>query len=500
MSEGERAPAAAGPRQWHEAADVLVIGAGFAGFAAAASAAAAGSTVLILEKMAEYGGNSALGLGDYAAWDDARHRRAALGLGEDSAERHAAEALAAGRHYGDPALVAVMARGAPAALDWMIAEGGLRLRESLHRQGGGAFRMHLADSGRDYVEALRAIAVKHGAQLRTRAKLARIWRQGVAGPVVGVEIETAEGRRRLAARKGVVLATGGFAADVAMRRSFRSTLGESYNTTNHPGATGEAIRLAQAIGADALHLAFIEVHPFAHPETGALDAATLYALRLRRHGAIIVSRAGRRFVDEEAPHDAVSQAVVAIGHRPAYTIFTEAMLARVSEDETAAEIAHLLAQGRIRRAATLTELSHALGLADDALAAAARRFSEFLAVGSDADFARPLAPAMLPLGDGPCYAIAHWPAVHFTAGGLRIDAWARVIDLWGAPIPRLYAVGEVAGGVHGMGRVGGNSTTAPIVFGRIAGAEAAAQPPLASMAGWRGPPGLAGIIPAPLVL
>jgi hypothetical protein len=155
--------------------------------------------------MAQYGGNSAINLGDYAAWDDGRHRRAALGLGADSAEQHAADALAAGRHYGDPALVATMTRAAPAALDWMVAEGGLRLRTELHRQGRGAFRMHLADSGRDYVEALWAIGSKHGAALRTGAKLARIWRQGAAGPVVGVQVATAAGRRDFAARRAVVL-------------------------------------------------------------------------------------------------------------------------------------------------------------------------------------------------------------------------------------------------------------------------------------------------------
>jgi succinate dehydrogenase/fumarate reductase flavoprotein subunit len=65
--------------------------------------------------------------------------------------------------------------------------------------------------------------------------------------------------------------------------------------------------------------------------------------------------------------------------------------------------------------------------------------------------------------------------VHFTTGGLRINPPAQVLDLWGAPIPRLYAAGEATGRIHGMGRVGGNATTAPIVFGRIAGARAAAE-------------------------
>ncbi|MBI3514887.1 MAG: FAD-dependent oxidoreductase, partial [Proteobacteria bacterium] len=125
--------ASAPPQHWHDRADVLVIGAGFAGFAAAAAAAQAGRSVTVLEKMAEPGGNSARNLGDYAAWDDGEHRRIGRGLGADSAEQHAADALAAGQHYGDPALVATMARAAPATLDWMTAEGGLRLHAALHR-------------------------------------------------------------------------------------------------------------------------------------------------------------------------------------------------------------------------------------------------------------------------------------------------------------------------------------------------------------------------------
>jgi urocanate reductase len=465
------------PRRWDDAADIVVIGSGFAGFAAAAAAASAGSSVIVIEKMAQYGGNSATNLGDYASWDDAQHRRATRGLGDDSAERHAADALAAGQHYGDPNLVATMARKAPAALDWMMAEGGLRLNAALHRQGGGGFRMHFADSGRDFVEALRAIALKHGAVLYTGAKLMRIWRDGAGGPVVGVAMATADGLRNVMARKAVVLATGGFGADIAMRRAFRPTLTAIYNTTNHSGATGEAIRLAQSIGADALHLAFIEVHPFGHPKTGALDVAARYALRLRRQGGIIVSRAGQRFVNEMAPHDAISRATVATGEPPAYTIFNEAMLNAAREERTEAEVAAGLAQGLIVQAATLAELGAALGIPGETFEATAQRFARFLAAGQDLDFARPLTSVLLPLDAGPYYGIPRWPAVHFTAGGLRIDNRARVIDIDGAPIPRLYAAGEVTGGIHGMGRTGGNSTTAAIVYGRIAGAEAAALEP-----------------------
>jgi len=471
-------PSAEGlPRDWDEAADVVVIGAGFAGFAAAAAAAAAQRSVLILEKMAQCGGNSAINLGDYAAWDDAWHRRVTRGLGDDSAERHAADALAAGQYYGDPNLVGIMTREAPAALNWMVEEGGLRLHDALHRQGAGGFRMHFADSGRDFVEALRRITERHSAVLRTGTRLERIWRDGTDGPVVGVAVaDNAARRRNILARRGIVLATGGFGADVAMRRAFRPILNEVYNTTNQPGATGEAIRIAQAIGADTLHLAFIEVHPFGHPETGRLDVAARYALRMRRHGGIIVSRSGRRFVNEMAPHDAISRAAVATGGRPTYSIFNEAMLAAAREGRTDAEITAALAQGLALRADSVAGLGAALGIPGSALETEVRRFVGFLAARHDEDFARPLGAALLlPLDTGPYYAIPRWPAVHFTGGGLRIDTRARVIDIHGAPIPRLYAAGECTGGIHGLGRTGGNSTTAPIVFGRIAGSEVASE-------------------------
>ena len=218
------------------------------------------------------------------------------------------------------------------------------------------------------------------------------------------------------------------------------------------GPTGEVIRLAEAVGPDALHLAFIEVHPFADADSGALDTATLFALRLRRQGALVVSRAGRRFVDEASPHDMISRAAVATGGRPSYTIFSAAMLARAAKEETAAQVADALARGRICRAAGLAELGETLGICGEALAETARRFTGFLAAGSDGDFGRPLTAAMLPLADGRYYAIPHRPAVHFTAGGLRVNPQAQVIDIWGAPNPQLYAAGEVTGGIHGMGR------------------------------------------------
>ena len=82
---------------------------------------------------------------------------------------------------------------------------------------------------------------------------------------------------------------------------------------------------------------------------------------------------------------------------------------------------------------------------------------------------------MMVMDEGPYYAIAQWPAVHHTMGGLRINTSAQVIDIWGAPIPKFYAAGEVTGGIHGANRLGGNATPDAVVFGRIAGTNAAKE-------------------------
>lgn len=463
------------PPVWDATVDVLVIGSGFAGCAAAAAAAEAGSSVAVLEKMPQAGGNSAINLGDFAAWDSSLHLRQKLNLGDDSAAQHARDVLAAGDGYSDPALVDTLVNGAPAALDWMVARGGLQLRELLHRQGASAYRMHYGPRGRgsDYVDALRRIAAAHGAQFHFEQPVTRLWRE-VRRAVSGVETHGPQGIRQWRARRGVIIASGGFSADVAMRSAFRPILTDTYNTTNHRGATGEMIRLAQSIGADALQLAFIEVHPYGDPESGALDTATSYALQIRRNGAMLVAKHGKRFVNEMAPHDFVSRQQVASGGKPTFTIFNQAMLDQQDAARNRDELPGLIERGRIFRAETLRELAARASI-DAALEATAQRYAVMLRERKDADFNRPFAADVSPFDSGPWYAIRNWPSVHHTMGGLRIDRAARVIDIFGQPIPRLYAAGEVTGGIHGAARIGGNSSADPVVFGRIAGSGAARE-------------------------
>jgi fumarate reductase flavoprotein subunit len=305
-----------------------------------------------------------------------------------------------------------------------------------------------------------------------------IWRADAdpQSPVLGVEVKRGRRVLNIKASRALVLASGGFSADVAMRMIYNPSLGPGYSTTNHKGATGETIRYAQAVGADTLHLAFIQLYPYAEPETGLLDAPAVYPFRGPGFGIVYVNKAGKRFVNEMERRDVVARAELATGMKPTFTIFNEKMVPRMGTKE---EVEQGVARGRFVKAATLAELAGKLGIPADALQDTIAKHNQYMKDGKDPEFNRAFTKAMLPLDEGPFYGIAQWPAVHHTMGGLRINAQAQVLDIWSQPIPRFYAAGEVAGGIHGANRLGGNATVSASVFGRIAGVNAAKEKPLA---------------------
>lgn len=461
------------PDKWDEEIEVVVVGSGFAGLSAAAEAAGLGAQTVILEKLSRYGGNSIISGGGYCASDSNLHLRQHLGLGEDSFQLHLEDTLKGGDFCGLPELVEKMVYDAPEGLNWLI-DAGAEFQETLPRIGGhSAARTHLPKgSGRGLTDPLKKLALARGAKLRTNTPVSGIWRTKREGPVLGVQITTDGTPWNIKVKKALVLASGGFSGDVNMRMAANPSLVPEYGCTNIRGATGEIIQYARAVWADVLRLDFIQLYPCANPKNSGIDSFALHAYSGTGYGLFYVNTLGKRFVNELDRRDVVSSAQINSGGKPSYSILNREIFHKLTA--TGAAIRTSVERGRLFEAESIAGLAEKLGeMPAMALKETVDKHNDFIKSGADTDFKKPITPAMVPLDQGPYYAFAQWPAIHHCMGGLRIDTQAQVIDICGKPIPKLYAAGEVCGGIHGANRLGGNAIPDCIVFGRIAGINAA---------------------------
>ncbi len=186
---------------------------------------------------------------------------------------------------------------------------------------------------------------------------------------------------------------------------------------------------------------------------------------VRGAGAVFVNKEGKRFISELTTRDKTSAAVSKQTGGVAYEIFDQKVRDKVKQTGAAFELG-LAKEGR-----TLEELGKNAGIDPKNLAATIAQYNKYAEAGNDPEFGRPKISAKV---DTPnFYAIEVTPAIHYYMGGLKINPQAKVIDKNGKVIEGLFAAGEVTGGVHGKNRLGGNSISETITFGRISGEEAA---------------------------
>ena len=186
----------------------------------------------------------------------------------------------------------------------------------------------------------------------------------------------------------------------------------------------------------------------------------------RGDGAILVNAEGKRFIDEVGTRDVVSAAEIAQTGSYSWLIVDQKMV------DASTVIAGYINKGYTTMGNTYEELAEAVGMPAADFAATMNTWNGYVAAKNDPDFGR--TSFAKPLDTAPFYAIKVTAGIHHTMGGLKINAKTEVLDASGAAIPGLYAAGEVTGGVHGANRLGGNAVSDIVVFGRIAGTEAAA--------------------------
>jgi fumarate reductase flavoprotein subunit len=437
--------------------DVVIIGAGGAGLSAAIAAREEGAKVAVFEKMAYIGGNTLRSTGGI----NAAGTRFQAGAGiHDDTELFYKDTMAGGYNKSDPALVRTMAEKSAASLEW-LTQMGADLSDVERLAGASVNRAHRPSGGAKVGPAVVAALDNEtegvlGIPIFKQTRVTAILTNN--GRVVGVEVIPVDGRTYSIRAKAVVLAAGGFGANNEMAASLAPSL-RGFATTNHAGAMGDGILLAETAGAALVDMAEIQTHPTYAPGRGMITES------VRINGAILVNRQGRRFVNELSNRDILSAAILAQPGKTAFLVFDDSVRRSLAIIEDYVRLKTVVERD------SPEALAAAIGADPAALTSSIAGYNQAVAENKDETFGR--TDLARPLTEAPYYAIGVLPAIHHTMGGVKIDTEARVISTSGVPIPGFYAAGEVTGGIHGGNRLGGNALTDSVTYGRIAGQSAA---------------------------
>ena len=438
--------------------EIVIVGAGGAGMAAAIMASQAGKDFVILEKMPYVGGNTTKATGGMNAAET--HYQKEQGI-EDSVELFAADTMKGGHDLNDPELVTTLASKSAEAIDWLDTIGA-ELPKISFSGGASTNRIHApADGsavGNYLVDKFSAKLKELGVDVMLNTKATELIVED--GKVVGVKAEGTDAFYTIKA-KAVILATGGFGANLDMIASYRPDL-KGTVTTNAPGATGDGIVMAQAVGAALVDIEQIQLHPTVEQTTSMLITESV-----RGDGAILVNQKGERFTNELLTRDAVSAAELAQEGQYAYILFDQHLRDNLKAIEK------YVTNGLTVQADTIEELAEKLSIDPATLAKTLADWNEAVKTQNDAAFGRTTG-MNADLSTPPYYAIQIAPGIHHTMGGVKINTSAEVINTEGNVIPGLFAAGEVTGGVHGGNRLGGNAVADIVIFGRIAAESAVA--------------------------
>ena len=468
--------------------DVIIIGSGFAGLAAGLKAAQKGSKVLILEKMGRIGGNSVINGGGMAVANNPVQAKTNI---KDSKELFIADCLKAGLGINHTELLETLVDRGMDAYNFLV-ENGVQFKEHCAHFGGHSVARSMLttnDSGSGYIqpmlEKFEGFKDK-GCELRRRAKFDDFVMDGerVAGVVIREEykfdtnlysddLENTSGTKKtLKAKKGVVLAAGGFCRDKIYRKLQDPRIPDDVDSTNHAGATAGVLLKAFEIGAYPVQVDWIQFGPWASPDEKGFGAAPILTQQgTFKYGIAVDVRTGKRFMNELADRKTRADAEFKILREDpkAYPItFADAKMA--FKDLSEEVISKGMASGKVvGECASLDEIASKYGVPADALKETVKKYNEGVKAKKD-EFGKQESALSEINEAGPFYVIRLSPKPHHTMGGLKINAKAEVISSkTNKPIPGLYAAGEITGGTHGASRLGTVAITDCIVFGMIAG-------------------------------
>ncbi len=460
--------------------DVVVVGAGTAGMPAAVSAAEAGARVVVLEKQP-----SGFGMRNYiGAVGTTTQRDAGVEISEKEIVQ---ELLRYSSYRADASLIKLWAERSGEAIDWytgLMEEGGMHvwLETDINDDPESPFKeystCHMyynlddADLTETAVMAAKMEAV--GCDVRYSTPMVQLIQED-GGKVSGVVAQNAEGGYvRVNASKGVVLATGGYAADTDMLRALNE---KDYlaNVMNYcdPAATGDGIRAAHHAGGqmDLAHTAMYFQRGCTMPGSVGGDWSTPCLWWMGSQPFLQVNRKGERFANESLPYDYNLHQAAGQSGRVFVSVFDSSWQEDVTafhtigcsriipasqltegyegvkwtfEKVTAASFEPALEGGQLVQADTIEELAEKMGMDPEVLTATVERYNELCAQGEDTDFYKE-SYRLRPVDEPPYYAVTVGGQLLCTMDGMQINTDFQVLDENHDPIEGLYAIGNDSG-------------------------------------------------------
>ena len=478
--------------KWDEEWDVLVVGSGFAGSAATCQAIEEGAKTLMIDKMPVLGGNSAINGGAFAVVNSSFQK--ARGV-EDSYELYVKDILKAGLGLNRMDLAEVIAKNGNDAYEWTLQKG-VYYRDALGQFGGHSVPRTIwpeINSGGKITIPLQEYAMKNGAVVRTRVILDDFIKDS-NGRIIGAKVrenydfdfdkskdesENKSGDVKFyKINGGIVMATGGFSYDIKFRQEVDKNITPDLGCTNHYGATAQALKVMMKNGADTVDLNWIQLGPWGSPDEEGFGIAPVFAIPAFSYGVMVDARTGKRFVNELADRRIRSEAIFKIHKNPDGSLTHPIVIcdSMGAQGTTKANVQRGLDKGVIKVFDTIQDLAKFYNIPYEGLKETVDNYTKYAHSGKDEEFNKPFfkfKDTIPDLTKPPFYAWRSIPKVHHTMGGVKIDIGARVYDTTGNIMYGLFAAGEAVGGPHGASRLGSCAIPDCIVFGRIAGKNAA---------------------------
>ena len=386
-----------------------------------------------------------------------------------------ADMIRSGRGLSHVDLLKMVVEGSLPAYEFTLRHG-VKYKDFVQHFGGHSVPRTLQtveSTGGGITRPLTESCRKHGVELHLRAKMEEFIRDD-DGRVVGLVVrerylfpnEESGVLQRYGARKGVIMATGGFSRNIWFRRQQDPNLDERLDSTNHPGATGEGMLKMFAIGAAPVQVDQIQLGPWSSPDERGFGLVSQFnTIAGFPMGIMVDVRNGRRFCNELADRKERTDAILGLmeNGKPVYPVcFTDS-----KGVEKAQTLKNGLKYGVIKKFDKLEDLAKAYGIPVKPFLEQVAQWNSMVKNKKDTQFKRALDLAIV-LDHPPFYACRVWPKVHYCMGGVGITAKAQVHDVMGKIIPGLFACGEVTGGTHGASRLGGCAIADGLVMGRVA--------------------------------